>query len=297
MKPRLVRSFYAFLITGESASELTAETYAGTVQFFLEWLEDKGIQIQSVTPEACIGFINERAFSGIKGKTLAKDIAALRSFFRFLILERICTENPAELLESPSRGKHLPRVLSPEQVNIFLAAIPTEKPNGIRDRTLFELIYSCGLRVNEAVLLSLPDIHFKERMIVVTGKGRKERLVPFGNEAEKWLRIYLDGPRQLLLGNRISSAVFLNSRGGRITRKGIWSRFQEIEVRSGITAKIHTLRHSFATHMLAGGADLRSVQDLLGHADISTTQIYTHIEDESLGLYHAEFFDNLQDKK
>jgi len=124
------------------------------------------------------------------------------------------------------------------------------------------------------------------------GKGSKERLVPFGEPAEKALRAYLGAARKELLGTRVSSAVFVNNRGARLTRKGIWMRFQEIEARSGVTSKIHTLRHSFATHLLAGGADLRSVQDLLGHADVATTQIYTHIENESLKMYHGDFFDN-----
>jgi len=131
-------------------------------------------------------------------------------------------------------------------------------------------------------------------VILVRGKGDKERLVPFGTEAEKWLSLYLQTARQELLGNRVSPALFINNRGTRLSRKGIWKRFQDIETLSGIEAKVHTLRHSFATHLLAGGADLRSVQDLLGHADISTTQIYTHIEDDALQMYHAEFFDNFK---
>ena len=142
--------------------------------------------------------------------------------------------------------------------------------------------------------LSLDDIHFRENVIIVRGKGNKERMIPFGSIARELLKAYIDGARKELLGSRVSSAVFINNRGGRLSRKGIWMRFQDIEVRSGLTGKVHTLRHSFATHLLAGGADLRSVQELLGHADISTTQIYTHVENEALQMYHAEFFDNYQ---
>lgn len=211
-----------------------------------------------------------------------------------MILERLRTDNPADNIESPSRDKNLPRVLSPSQVDAFLAAIPLDTPYGIRDRSLFELIYSCGLRVSEAVALSLEDIHFRERIIVVRGKGNKERIVPFGEQAEGRLVEYLEGTRELLLGRRRSTAVFINNRGGRLSRKGIWKRFSEIVAISGITAKIHTLRHSFATHMLAGGADLRSVQELLGHADVATTQIYTHVEDAALQMYHADYFDNFR---
>lgn len=273
---------------------MTAGTYAGTVDHFTAWLDAAGLTVETAGIDDCIRFIIGRSASGAGGKTLARDIAALRSFFRFLILERRRTDNPADALESPSREKNLPRVLSPEQVDVFLAAIPLDTPFGIRDRALFELIYSCGLRVGEAVSLSVPDIHFAEKLILVKGKGNKERLVPFGNAAETWLRQYLETARKTLVGTRISAALFINNRGTRLSRKGIWKRFQDIEILSGVEAKIHTLRHSFATHLLAGGADLRSVQDLLGHADVSTTQIYTHIENESLQLYHAEFFDNFE---
>lgn len=286
--------FCAFLVTGEARSTLTADTYAGTVSIFLDWLEKAGIPPETVQTADCIRFVISRSDAGAGGKTVARDIAALRSFFRFMILEHIRKDNPADALESPSREKNLPRVLSPEQVDLFLAAITLDTPYGIRDRTLFELIYSCGLRVSEAVSLSLHDVHFPEKIIIVHGKGSKERMVPFGDAAEHWLRKYLEGARKDLLGNRVSIAVFINNRGSRLSRKGIWKRFQDIELRSGLTAKVHTLRHSFATHLLAGGADLRSVQDLLGHADVSTTQIYTHVENESLQLYHADYFDNFE---
>lgn len=239
-----------------------------------------------------MAFILSRADAGVTGKTLARDVSALRSFFRFLMLERVRPDNPAELLESPSREKNLPRSLSPEQVNTLLSSIDTENPYGLRDRALFELVYSCGLRVSEAVALSMPDIHFPERVILVNGKGGKQRLVPFGAQADEWLRRYIGSARVTLAGNRPVAAVFLNNRGKRLSRKGIWKRFQDLETASGVTAKVHTLRHSFATHLLAGGADLRSVQELLGHTDVSTTQIYTHVENETLRLYHADIFDN-----
>ncbi len=290
----MVRSFYAFLVTGEAKSALTAGTYAGTVNQFLLSLVPSNTAVEKAQTADCVRFIIERSVSGAGGKTLARDIAALRSFFRYLVMEHLRADNPADALESPSREKNLPRVLSPEQVDTFLSAIAMDTPNGVRDRALFELVYSCGLRVSEAVSLSLSDVHFREGLILVKGKGDKERMVPFGEEAKKYLVLYLDESRKILSGNKTSTALFLNNRGTRLTRKGIWKRFQDIEALSGIEAKVHTLRHSFATHLLAGGADLRSVQDLLGHADVSTTQIYTHIENEALQLYHAEFFDNFK---
>lgn len=262
------------------------------MKLFLAWLEKSGLAFETVDSRACIDFVISRSDGGASGKTLARDVAALRSFFRFLVLERLRTDNPADLIETPSREKKLPRVFSPEQVDAFLAAIPLDTPLGVRDRTLFEIIYSCGLRASEAVALSLSDIHFAARTIIVHGKGNKERMVPFGSEAERWLKTWLESARGELVGRRVMNAVFVNSRGTRLSRKGIWLRFQEIEARSGITGKVHTLRHSFATHLLAGGADLRTVQDLLGHADVATTQIYTHVEDDALQMYHADFFDN-----
>jgi integrase/recombinase XerD len=287
-------------VTGEARSRSTALTYGGTVSLFLEWLAARGLDPATVDVSGCVAFAVSRSDSGITGRTLARDIAALRSFFRYLALERIRIDNPADLLECPSREKKLPRVFSPEQVDAFLAAIPLDTPNGMRDRALFELVYSCGLRVSEVVSLSLGDIHFPERVVIVHGKGNKERLVPFGGEAERWLKLWLAEPRSAMTGNHAarsasqgsSQAVFVNNRGKRLSRKGIWKRFQEIEARSGLTGKVHTLRHSFATHLLAGGADLRTVQELLGHADVSTTQMYTHVEDDALQMYHADFFDN-----
>jgi integrase/recombinase XerD len=148
------------------------------------------------------------------------------------------------------------------------------------------------LRISEAVALSLDDIHANERMIKVHGKGNKERLVPFGDAALAWLRKYLEEARPPLLGTKTSRAVFINCRGGRLSRKGMWKRFNELVMASGIEAKVHTLRHSFATHLLSGGADLRAVQELLGHSDVSTTQVYTHVETSALQLYHTDCFDN-----
>ncbi len=279
-------------MTGEARAKLTALTYLQTISLFVAWCEESDVSIEQATTRDCISFILDRSASGISGKTAAKDIAALRSFFRYLMIERLRDDNPAELLESPVRERSLPLVLTTDQIELFLSTISLDKPVGIRDRALFELIYSCGLRVSEAVTLSLDDIYHDEQMILVRGKGGKERFVPFGTKAREWLTLYLADARKVLVKSRPVQAVFVNYRGQRITRKGIWKRFNEICMQAGITARIHTLRHSFATHMLSGGADLRSVQELLGHSDVSTTQIYTHVEESALHEYHREVFDN-----
>ncbi len=289
-----LRAFYGFIISAEAQSVLTAKTYIGTLALFQQWLGENTL-IEHAQETDCAAFLQARGEAGVTGKTLAKDRAALRAFYRFLMLENVRTDDPSQQLESPRRESTLPPVLSAEEVDALLDSIPLDKPNGIRDRALFELIYSAGLRVSEAVALSLDDIFFNEKLIKVTGKGGKERIVPFGSAAETRLLDYINHARLLLLkpgtGNTAKTgAVFLNNRGKRLTRKGIWKRLQDIEAASGVTAKIHTLRHSYATHLLAGGADLRSVQCLLGHASITTTQIYTHIEDKDLENYHRQFF-------
>ncbi len=289
-----LRAFYGFIVSAEAQSVLTAQTYLGTLALFQQWLGTEK-RIENAEEADCIAFLHARSESGITGKTLAKDRAALRSFYRFLILENVRSDDPAQQLESPRRESTLPRVLSADEVDTLFAGISLDTPNGVRDRALFELIYSAGLRVSETVALSLDDIFFTEKLIKVTGKGGKERIVPFGTAAETRLLDYINHARLLLIkpgtGNTATTgAVFLNNRGKRLTRKGIWKRLQDIEASSGVSTKIHTLRHSYATHLLAGGADLRSVQCLLGHTSITTTQIYTHIEDTDLENYHRMFF-------
>jgi integrase/recombinase XerD len=172
----------------------------------------------------------------------------------------------------------------------MLESIDLSTPGGIRDRALFELIYSCGLRISEASTLCFDSLYLKERFIRVVGKRRKERILPFGEEASAWLERYLDEARPALEKGRRSDRVFLNRSGKGISRKGVWKRFSELRLASGVGGKVHSLRHSFATHLLAGGADLRTVQELLGHADISTTQIYTHVDAEELAEAHEAFF-------
>ena len=172
----------------------------------------------------------------------------------------------------------------------MLDCIDKSTPSGIRDDALFELIYSCGLRISEACDLKLANVHMDEQLILVHGKGDKERIVPFGETALKKIQVYLEEVRSEFTKGRNVPELFVNYRGEAISRKGVWKRFQALEQMSGISAKVHTLRHSFATHLLAGGADLRSVQELLGHSDLSTTTIYTHVTDNQLEEAHKKYF-------
>lgn len=291
MEPsELLGEFYNELLYIENDSPLTAETYFVSVKEFLGYLDSCGKKLEEVTAQDLVYFTASRKTSGISELTVAKDLTALRTFGNFLADRKIWNENIALELDRPKSHRSLPKVLEVEQVDSLLSAIDTQKPLGVRDRALYEVIYSCGLRISEASGLLISNIHFEEKVLVVRGKGSKERIVPFGADAEFWLRKWLEEVRPGIVGSRIVPQVFVNSKGEVLSRKGIWKNFKTLGVKSGVEAKVHTLRHSFATHLLAGGADLRSVQELLGHADLSTTQIYTHIDDGQLRDYHRDFF-------
>ena len=292
----LLDQFYTDIILVNRMSEMTAQTYRISAQEFLEWLVEQRIKLRDVTAQNLVYFLMKRKTDGNAELTLAKDISALRAFGEYLVRKNYWTENHALLLDRPKAGRHLPKVLSVEQTDELLSSIDTSKPLGIRDDALFELIYSCGLRISEACSLKVSNVHFEERLILVHGKGDKERLVPFGEIAAQKLQKYMEEVRPELVKGRNISEVFVNYKGEPISRKGVWKRFQEMEALSGVKAKVHTLRHSFATHLLAGGADLRSVQELLGHSDLSTTTIYTHVTDTQLEDAHKKYFEGKQNE-
>lgn len=287
----LLDQFYADLILVGRMSELTAQTYKISSQEFLDWLIKEKIKLREVTAQNLMYFLTSRKTSGNSELTLAKDISALRAFGDYLVRKNYWSENCALLLDRPKAPRNIPRVLSVQETDQLLSTIDTSKPLGLRDDALFELIYSCGLRISEACSLKVANVHFDEQLILVHGKGDKERLVPFGEVAAKKLQKYMEEVRPGLVKARNISEVFVNYKGEAISRKGVWKRFQEMEALSGVKAKVHTLRHSFATHLLAGGADLRSVQELLGHSDLSTTTIYTHVTDTQLEDAHKKFFE------
>ena len=245
------------------------------------------------------GFLTEylvmrRNIDKVNSRTIAKAVSALRSFFRFLMDEGLINDNPAELLERPKNRSTLPEVMDKNTIEGLLDKINLDKPKGQRDRCLFELIYSAGLRVSEAAALNIKDINIAERIAKVRGKGNKERVVIFGNDAASQLKQYLSFTRPKLAGKvNKSSALFLSRMGKRISRKGIWKNYAKYATIAGTSSHVHTLRHSFATSLLVGGADLRTVQELLGHADLSTTQIYTHVDTAVLRENHRRFLPKL----
>ncbi len=292
----LVKQFYAYLLTVEGKSSLSVQTYCVSAQTFVQWC-DKNTAIEHIEVKDIFLFLQERKERGVEELTSAKDISALRSFGNFLVSIGIWKENPFLLIERPKSPRKLPRVLSIEDVEIFLQSIDISDSLGIRDRALFELVYSCGLRVSEVAGLQLENVHLNEKVLIVIGKGSKERLVPFGGQALLWLKKWLTEERYKIVKQKPTKTVFVNYKGEQLSRKGIWKRFQDIEAKTGISAKIHTLRHSFATHLLSGGADLRSVQQLLGHSDLATTQIYTQVSSDQLQQYHRAYFPKRSSQK
>ncbi len=218
--------------------------------------------------------------AGVGGRSQARALSAIRGLHRTLVDEKLAAVDPTEDVESPRPGRKLPHVLPAGEVERLLAAPDPRTPAGRRDRAMLELLYATGLRVSELVSLSVNDLHLETRMVLARGKGSKERLVPLGGPAAEALRLYLAGTRDQLLRGRRSRDLFVTPRGGRMTRQGFWKLLGRHARAAGIARAVspHQLRHSFATHLLAGGADLRAVQAMLGHADIATTQIYTHVE-------------------
>ncbi|MBO4405070.1 MAG: tyrosine-type recombinase/integrase [Treponema sp.] len=285
----IAEEFYSDLLLAERKSQLSAETYVFSVKEFLKWLSEKNIPLENAGTQEALYFSAKRRVDNKSCVTVAKDMSALRAFGAFLCRKGIWKTNFMMELDRPEVRRRIPSVLTVEEVNSLLFSIDTDTVIGKRDRALFELVYSAGLRISEVCSLLLANVHFDVQMIAVTGKGSKERLVPFGDEAKKRLEEWLS-VRKDLLSTEGCPYLFVNYRGEKISRKGVWKNFQKFESMSGVKAKVHTLRHSFATHLLQGGADLRSVQELLGHTDLSTTQIYTHVDDSALKNYHSEFF-------
>jgi integrase/recombinase XerD len=275
---------------------LTKESYSLEIRRFMDFLEEEKISFASVDAAFLTAYLAmRRAVDKIDSRTAAKAVSALRSFFRFLIDERLVSDNPAVVLESPRRKARLPEVMDKETIEALLDTIDTSSPRGCRDRCLFELIFSAGLRVSEAVGLNIRDIDLEGGIAKVRGKGSKERIVLFGQPAAMRLKEYLEEARPRLAGKvNKSQALFIGRNGKRLSRKGIWKNYAKSAAIAGTSSHLHTLRHSFATALLKGGADLRTVQELLGHADLSTTQIYTHVDIGILRENHRRFLPRLR---
>ena len=295
-KKELLSKYCSRLIAIERLSVLTRDCYRSEIRRFLDFLETENIFLDRVDGGVLSNYLTvRRNVDNIDSRSAAKAISALRSFFRFVMDEGMLKENPASLMESPKRRMSLPEVMDKETVEALFDTVDTKNPLGIRDRAIFEMIYSAGLRVSEAASLNLKDVDIEGGIAKVKGKGNKERLVLFGQEAGLRIKQYLTDARGKLGGKvNKSDALFIGRNGRRLSRKGIWKNYAKWASLAGTSSHLHTLRHSFATSLLQGGADLRTVQELLGHADLSTTQIYTHVDVSMLRENHRRFLPKLK---
>ncbi|MGL1894322.1 MAG: tyrosine recombinase [Spirochaetaceae bacterium] len=287
-----MENFRGYLTVEIRLQDSSVETYMYEAMELSNYCKSRSLNPEKLKVDQVIDFLITRKQTLVTARTLAKCHTAIKAYYNFLIIEGIREDNPLDKIDTPRFRKHFPHVLAVEEVDKLLEVIDITNPGGLRDRALYELIYSCGLRVSEAVDLDKSSLFLTEGVLLVRGKGDKERLVPLGDVAIYWMLEYLENSRPKLSGKVKNESVFLNTRGGRLTRKGMWKNFKTICSLSGVEGKLHTLRHSFATHLLVGGADLRSVQELLGHSDIGTTQIYTHLSSTELqtafSTYHPE---------
>lgn len=284
----LLKEYEGFVIFERRLSAKTLEIYSREASLFLSFLEGQGKDVrQSGVPDIEQYLTERQKQGGLDARTESRILSSLRSFYLFLMSRSISADNPAKLVEKPKEQQRLPRVITEEEVDILLSAFPSDDPLSVRDYTLFELIYSSGMRISEAVGLNVSSCHREERTLLVKGKRGKERLVFLGDVASDALERYLNEIRPVLCKDAKEEALFLNRRGGRLTRQAAHKRFHQTVSMIGLDATIHTLRHSFATHMLEHGADIRSVQEMLGHSDVRTTQLYTHLDTASL----LAFFD------
>jgi len=292
------KGFKAYLQLEKSLSENSVDAYIHDIEKFTQFLslnnfEKSPKEIELADLDKFLKWINEL---GMTTASQARIISGIKAFYKYCLQEQISISNPTELLEAPKLGKHLPDTLSFQEIEQIIASLDLSTPEGTRNKAMIETLYSCGLRVSELVNLKLSCLFFDVGYIRVTGKGDKERLIPIGSSAIKFIKIYLDKIRvhiNVIKGNE--DIVFLNRRGTILSRVMVFMIIKEAAKKAGITKKIspHTFRHSFATHLVEGGADLRAVQEMLGHESITTTEIYTHLDREylreTLQQFHPSF--------
>lgn len=274
-----------YLKVERGLSENTIASYGIDLKLFLEYLRENEIpSFKQVNKEVIVNYMQAEKNNNKANSSILRSVSSLRKFFQYLAQEKIIEKDPMLLIDTPKKKQHLPQVLTKEEVEELLHSPNTGQVLGLRDRAMLELMYATGLRISEIINLKLEDLHLTMGTLQTLGKGHKERIVPVGDEAIKWINRYLEEARPKLLKQKRSNYLFLNFHGNNLTRQGVWKNLKAEVRKAGIQKNItpHTLRHSFATHILENGADLRIVQELLGHADISTTQIYTHLSNKQL---------------
>jgi integrase/recombinase XerD len=286
-----IPTFIDFIEVERGMSRNTIQSYKRDIEKFAAYAERINKDVSSVTREDIVNFMMELKDNGLSATSIARHLASLKTFWKFLSAEQYVTENPASVVETPKIWKNIPDVLSKEEVEKLLAAPPHKGWMGIRDRAILELMYATGLRVSEVKDLKKANVNLEANYVKCHGKGGKERIVPLGKFAEKAVREYVEPHRSKLVVKTSDEHLFLSRFGKMLSRQSVWKMVQKYATLSGIRKHItpHTLRHSFATHLLEGGAELRGVQEMLGHADISTTQIYTHVNKDKLRKIHERF--------
>jgi integrase/recombinase XerD len=288
----LTDRYVNYLVFEKGLSEKTVESYSSDLARYLEFLEQKGVEkIADADTPLILKHLIALRDAGLGSKSCARHLIALRGFYKFLVQEKIIQYDPARLIDLPKSGLKLPDVLTVAEINLLLNLPDTGKPSGKRNTAMIELLYAAGLRVSELVNLKFLDVNLEACFVKVLGKGSKERVVPIGSCAKEKIDDYINTARPLLLKSRVSRYLFVARAGKPMTRQGFWKLLKQCARQAGIKKKItpHSLRHSFASHLIEGGADLRAVQVMLGHVDISTTQIYTHIAREHLRQMHKKY--------
>lgn len=281
MDPDILRRYLQYLRLERSYSGNTLSAYSDDLYKLLSYYHDEGIDFRQVTLEQLDQFAGSLIEQGVKPRSVARILSGVRSFYHFLVTENELQDDPAELLESPKVGRHLPEVLSLQEIDAIIGAVDASRPEGIRDRAIIETLYGCGLRVSELCSLKMSDLYLEEGYIRVRGKGNKERLVPIGAQTVARLREWFVERMKIQVRPNQEDFVFISpARGKQMSRISVFVNIKGYAQRAGITKPIspHTFRHSFATHLLQGGANLRAIQAMLGHEDIATTEIYMHVD-------------------
>lgn len=290
----IIKHFLNFIRLEQSLSDNSVIAYSHDIELFRQYLEDAkhNMSLKNIKQDDIEGFFACLYDLGFSASSQARILSGLKKFFTYLIQEKIIIENPTLLISSPSIGRHLPDVLSYNEIKSMIDIIDLSQPLGHRNKAILEVLYGCGLRVSELISLRISNIYKQDEFIRVIGKGDKERLIPIGKSTLKSIELYLEGERiHQNIKEKYSDILFINRRGSALSRQMIFILTKELAEKAGIKKNIgpHTIRHSFATHLLEGGADLRAVQQMLGHSSISTTEIYTHISDQYLREVIAGF--------
>ena len=291
---KALESFMNYIFIERNFSANTRESYCNDLQHYLNFMQQSSISMEVITSHHVEEFIGELYSIGLEATTIARNISAIRSFHKFLVIERTLDTNPAENIHLPKKGQYLPSVLTVDETMRLLAAPEALDPPGkydLRDKAILELLYATGARVSELINIRQQNLYLDAGFVRIFGKGSKERLVPVGSSAIAWIRRYQTELRLSLVQRNSDDYLFLNARGLKLSRMALFSMVRKYAIMTGIEKKIspHTFRHTFATHLIEGGADLRAVQEMLGHRSIVTTQIYTHIDRSFIKEVHKTF--------